>query len=401
MDTPSLVTLPASPIAVPHPAAVFQEFLLDAAALGHAVQPTKEMAEADYEKIRLGPDYQAVVQLLNSEPDNRKVLLRGIHLTHFQKWMTGTSQAAIDIVKHGATDPEHLRNASFAAFKELERLRFRLCGGVLFESRATLDDALDQTDIGADIPALYFKLPYPLIYIRLGEGLRGFRVPFPTKLNGSDGFVDGAYLREEHIADGGRTIHLMATIRFPDSARPFSSAYNIMSILIRDEAVTVDHLLDQLFWREQLAANENAVAFLKALVFHLAKILLYLRSDRAEQQPVNERAEALARYKAAGLKKQAKMGRKVTRAYDRIILGQFGKETQRPHTTQSKSDLAAHWRRGHFRNQAHGQSLSLRKLIWVKPVLVNAEKVGDAVAKPKSYLVTNEQSMAHSPGDRA
>ena len=29
-----------------------------------------------------------------------------------------------------------------------------------------------------------------------------------------------------------------------------------------------------------------------------------------------------------------------------------------------------HWRRGHLRNQAHGQGRTLRKLIWVEPVLV-------------------------------
>jgi hypothetical protein len=29
-----------------------------------------------------------------------------------------------------------------------------------------------------------------------------------------------------------------------------------------------------------------------------------------------------------------------------------------------------HWRRGHLRNQAHGQRRTLRKLIWVEPVLV-------------------------------
>lgn len=31
---------------------------------------------------------------------------------------------------------------------------------------------------------------------------------------------------------------------------------------------------------------------------------------------------------------------------------------------------SAHWRKGHWRNQAHGPQLSLRKLIWIRPVRV-------------------------------
>ncbi|MCX6924100.1 MAG: hypothetical protein NT154_12955 [Verrucomicrobia bacterium] len=33
-----------------------------------------------------------------------------------------------------------------------------------------------------------------------------------------------------------------------------------------------------------------------------------------------------------------------------------------------------HWRRGHWRHQRHGMGLSLRKLVWIKPVLVAKDK---------------------------
>lgn len=38
----------------------------------------------------------------------------------------------------------------------------------------------------------------------------------------------------------------------------------------------------------------------------------------------------------------------------------------------------AHWRRGHWRNQAHRPQLSLRKLIWIRPTLVAADHAGAA-----------------------
>jgi hypothetical protein len=36
--------------------------------------------------------------------------------------------------------------------------------------------------------------------------------------------------------------------------------------------------------------------------------------------------------------------------------------------------LRAHWRRGHWRNQLHGPAFSLRKLIWLQPTLVGADR---------------------------
>lgn len=36
-----------------------------------------------------------------------------------------------------------------------------------------------------------------------------------------------------------------------------------------------------------------------------------------------------------------------------------------------KGSVAMHWRRGHWRRQAHGTGLSLRKMVWVMPTMVN------------------------------
>lgn len=48
-----------------------------------------------------------------------------------------------------------------------------------------------------------------------------------------------------------------------------------------------------------------------------------------------------------------------------------------------------HWRRGHWRQQAYGEKWSLRKLIWVMPVLVNAAQPGGEDGPPgHMYLVS-------------
>jgi hypothetical protein len=40
----------------------------------------------------------------------------------------------------------------------------------------------------------------------------------------------------------------------------------------------------------------------------------------------------------------------------------------------SDPSVQSHWRRGHWRNQKYGEKLSLRKTIWIMPIIVNQEK---------------------------
>ena len=53
------------------------------------------------------------------------------------------------------------------------------------------------------------------------------------------------------------------------------------------------------------------------------------------------------------------------------------------HQAQSGQGVAAHWRRGHWRRQAHGPSLSLRKLLWIRPTRV----LGEGVPQPSVLKV--------------
>jgi len=56
--------------------------------------------------------------------------------------------------------------------------------------------------------------------------------------------------------------------------------------------------------------------------------------------------------------------------------------------TLDHGHVASHWRRGHWRNQAHGPARSLRKLIWVMPVLVGANHRDDEPVTGHLYLVS-------------
>jgi len=55
----------------------------------------------------------------------------------------------------------------------------------------------------------------------------------------------------------------------------------------------------------------------------------------------------------------------------RIVGGRFVSATTRE--TGSHASPRLHWRRGHFRNQAHGAGRRERKTIWIEPMLIGAE----------------------------
>ncbi|WP_454659074.1 hypothetical protein [Bosea beijingensis] len=62
---------------------------------------------------------------------------------------------------------------------------------------------------------------------------------------------------------------------------------------------------------------------------------------------------------------------------------QFGIETSQANdageSALSGREVVAHWRRGHWRRQAHGPALMERRLIWIRPVLVRQDRGEPAV----------------------
>lgn len=54
--------------------------------------------------------------------------------------------------------------------------------------------------------------------------------------------------------------------------------------------------------------------------------------------------------------------------------------------------VSAHWRRGHWRNQAHGELRAKHKLIWIEPILV---KAGESVPVGHIYVSGGGRGMLH------
>lgn len=52
----------------------------------------------------------------------------------------------------------------------------------------------------------------------------------------------------------------------------------------------------------------------------------------------------------------------------------FGDSYKSSESKKGIKNVASHWRRGHWRNQPYGTELNEKKLIWIKPTIINKEK---------------------------
>jgi hypothetical protein len=60
-------------------------------------------------------------------------------------------------------------------------------------------------------------------------------------------------------------------------------------------------------------------------------------------------------------------------------------------TLPTGKEVKAHWRRGHWRNQAYGPQLSNRKLIWIMPVIVHKDKAEGLADAGHIYYVEEDK----------
>lgn len=81
--------------------------------------------------------------------------------------------------------------------------------------------------------------------------------------------------------------------------------------------------------------------------------------------------EPATRLRAVGIRK----GKSRTELWSPNVIGrQYQMLRDRTALTGTHSSPRLHWRRGHLRNQPHGQGRLLRKLIWLEPILVGFQE---------------------------
>lgn len=291
----------------------------------------------------------------------------------------------------------------------LQSIRYQICGGKMF----TLDDQLvallDKTDLGADVPVSELRLPFDDIYIQLGTRRDAANaVGFLRNPVTGNHILEGAYLSRTVEPDGSAGLEICLTgspaghsgllsddavewvslVVSPGSSvgEALHNAFARPRVLARDERGALSVQTLQPTGAEAAARDAFANSMLPKLDL-IAKALLYINLPSARSEFVNAGTEARkALVRAVSGAHRRKAARQAARSYDTILIRApeaLSSMAAPGGVDESGRTIATHWRRGHFRSQAHGPKLANRKTIWVPPVLVNAEQISAPVTQKR------------------
>jgi hypothetical protein len=285
-------------------------------------------------------------------------------------------------------------------------LRFILNRGHVFQTTDALDLQLQHTDIADNIPVSQIRPPYPITYFEFGQSRTSPFISYNVETGAH--IAEGCYLFEQKTDRyKGQPYkehrHLVIMLTGMPKANIADDATNIYTIPILDEEWTISETIEKFlsFHREDIErgrrhspgmrlteADPKEIVELEKILKHLMKIMLYLSTPKAIKATENERStlEKSIGAKAGG--KKAKLERKMDRTYDRIVIGP--KELPKPQDFPAGTGIrhvTPHWRRGHFRDQRHGEGFKLTKTIFIEPQLIAAERVADSEVSIKTYVV--------------
>ena len=296
---------------------------------------------------------------------------------------------------------------------------------------ATDLDAVRTTDL---------RLPYSAFYMNFAGGL-DYQIPGPPNR------IDGAYIDLYEDAHGARSLQIFVTSKLLDGKLLGSAGWitgqelplyasldlnkdeNLDSALERavkggDVPVVADPAsVERLetatrdFEREiggpvrwaqvtgfEIEAEHNRLAMptLRAIVAFVGNALCLLTAapDATHTVWPNDASRSLVEESRTG--KTTKRRRRATAqlldcgfmAVRRLQLAQDGLTGADRSDEAYHGEVATHWRRGHWRRQPHGQGLTDRKLMWIRPTLVRGDRGADT--KGRIYVVDAPRSTGAS-----
>jgi len=299
---------------------------------------------------------------------------------------------------------------SFILMMALSRLRAH--GKAIFKITPALQTLLDETDIGADLPASFFRPPYDFIYLEFAQPNLFYVF---NKISGNH-LCEGAYVASYDIpayheifsipernrylnldpSKPIRLVELVITGSPVGKQSALDDASKDLILFIQDEDECLQNLLDRHidffksphgYCRPGVEAfNPNEADSFKAIIFGLAKALLYLNLPESIQEKQADRTDLEKRIALLSNKKSSKLKRQLKKTYDKIIVGSTTFQGAGQVYDEKTGTVKPHWRRGHFRRIRFGEGRTEVKINWIQPILVNVSGLTDKV-EPKSYTV--------------
>lgn len=248
--------------------------------------------------------------------------------------------------------------------------------GTLYEPTEALERLLGLSDITGSVPVIALRPPVPTLSIttrrdgwnRDGEvhGIGVFR---------NFGNARGEYQDIEHVsvvvwaypknvigADWGvKTL----VIPLSDPTRPLVDSLGALWPDDGSVPPTPERQRDAAWWRN--------------ILDYVAKVMLYLSLDDAQVQEVRAYTNAPRTFPGLGKRKREEKLAQVEMLYDRYLVGPTVVNSPivpDGNGVSSDGQVRSHWRRGHFRQIPYGPKSSLRRVQFIMPTLVRADRLG-------------------------
>ena len=264
----------------------------------------------------------------------------------------------------------------------------------IFRVEDSLIDILTQTDISDDVSVSMLPLPYPRLYIELGQS----RTLQESLSNIASGVhtLEGAYIEKGRHNRLGEGYYIMLT----GSPLGKNDAMDDATLALFLPTSASDERLEDVLKKSVLAANELAREnglretpvewtdqSYRCLLL-LIKALLYISLPEVRRESHPERTEALKelqRLKSPG--KKAKAERRMRKLSDYVVIKAAPAHEKAFSGEGREGGVKPHWRRAHYRMQAHGPRMSLRKLVFITEMLVGVGKTDESSPTIPQYVV--------------
>ena len=291
----------------------------------------------------------------------------------------------------------------------LIRSRLRAQGDPILQVTPALQSLLEKTDVNKGLPVGFFRSPFTNVYIEFARP-NAYRVSnWMSGLHELEGAYVGSYdLAPHHCIHQDiraqrlrldpnkptRAIEVVFTGSPEGKQHALDDASHDLMMFVQDEDENLAEVLDRhiAFFRSP-EAREHSIGItpipeaeaerMTAIIHQLSKVLLYVNLSEAQQIKVNERSDLERKLRKLG-KLNATRRDRLAVTYDRIVVG----PTEMPENARPRAATGTrkkpHWRCGHFRKLRYGQGLQQSRLVWIQPVLVNADDLLSDV-QPKEY----------------
>lgn len=269
--------------------------------------------------------------------------------------------------------------------------QYELSGKQIFDLDDEVVNLLRMTDV-EDCRLDQWNAPYDSFFLRFGKQ-SDVRIPFGDDFE----YLDGAFVAVTPWGDTGseRRIKIGLTTVKEDGSGVQMPGY--FCDLNPDELeLPPSQAVDAFIARkcaeldaEQGLSDLNAdirdirkeeyqqgASLLKEAVALIVNSLFYIESIGSSSTKAPGRdvpPETTSAWRQAPESRKFKASQKVTRdGYVMVhMLGDHGHSGAR--LVETRQGVATHWRRGHWRLQPHGPQMSLRKRVWIRPVMVNQD----------------------------